>query len=67
MQSIQPKEALSTDTKGGVTLTNLAGGKYFFTCDETLLENGTLSLIEDKHSQRAILPSENDIKDGLLK
>ncbi len=67
LQSIQPKEALFTDTKGGVTITNLAGGKYFFTCDETIIENGTLSLIEDKHSQRAILPSENDIKDGLLK
>ncbi|CAN5449450.1 hypothetical protein BH20ACI1_BH20ACI1_21180 [soil metagenome] len=67
LQSIQPKEALSTDTKGGVTITNLAGGKYFFTCDETLLKENTLYLIEDKHSQRAIMPSENDIKDGLLK
>ncbi len=67
LQSIQPKEALSTDTKGGVTITNLSGGKYFFTCDETRLENETLFLIEDKHSSRAIMPSENDIKDGLLK
>ncbi len=67
LQSIQPKEALSTDTKGGVTITNLAGGKYFFTCDETRVEGKTLFLIEDKHSQRAVLPSENDIKDGLLK
>ena len=67
LQSIQPKEALSTDTKGGVTITNLNGGKYFFTCDETRVENQTLYLIEDKHSQRTIMPSENDIKDGLLK
>ncbi len=67
LQSIQPKEALSTDTKGGVTITNLNGGRYFFTCDETRIENQTLYLIEDKHSQRAIMPSENDIKDGLLK
>ncbi len=67
LQSIQPKEALSTDTKGGVTITNLNGGKYFFTCDETRIENQTLYLIEDKHSSRAIMPSENDIKDGLLK
>ncbi len=67
LQSIQPKEALSTDTKSGVTITNLAGGKYFFTCDETRFERDTLFLIEDKHSQRAVLPSENDIKDGLLK
>ncbi len=67
LQSIQPKEALSTDTKGGVTITNLGGGKYFFTCDETRVEGKTLFLIEDKHSQRTVLPSENDIKDGLLK
>ncbi len=68
LQSIQPKEALSTDTKGGVTITNLAGGKYFFTCDETRVENNkTLFLIEDKHSSRTVLPGENDIKDGLLK
>ena len=66
-ESIQPKEALATDTKGKVTITNFAGGKYFFTCDETLVENNSLFLIEDKHSQRAKLPSENDIKDGLLK
>ena len=67
LSSIQPKEALLTDTKGGVTITNLNGGRYFFTCDETRVEDGTLYLIEDKHSQRAIMPSENDIKDGLLK
>lgn len=67
LESIQPKEALATDTKGGVTITNLAGGKYYLTCDETRVENKTLYLIEDKHSSRTILPSENDIKDGLLK
>jgi hypothetical protein len=67
LQSIQPKEALSTETKGSVTITNLGGGKYFFTCDETRVEGKTLFLIEAKHSQRTILPSENDIKDGLLK
>ncbi|MEO8071816.1 MAG: VWA domain-containing protein [Acidobacteriota bacterium] len=67
LQSVQPKEALSTDTKSGVTITNLNGGRYFFTCDETLLKENTLFLIEDKHSRRAIMPSENDIKDGLLK
>jgi VWFA-related protein len=67
LQSIQPKEALSTDTKGGVTITNLGGGKYYFTCDETRVEGKTLFLIEAKHSQRAILPGETDIKDGLLK
>lgn len=67
IESIQPKEALSTDTKGAVTITNLAGGKYYFTCDETRIAGKTLFLIEAKHSRRAVLPSENDIKDGLLK
>lgn len=63
----QPKEALSTDTKAKVTINNALFGKYFFTCDETKIEEQTLYLIEAKHSQRAKFPSKNDIKDGLIK
>jgi VWFA-related protein len=63
----QPKEALATDTKGKVTITNALFGKYFFTVDETRLEPGTVYLIEAKHSSRAKLPGKNDIKDGLVK
>lgn len=63
----QPKEALSSDTKGKITINNALFGKYFFTCDETKIEGGNLFLIEAKHSQRSKLPSENDIKDGLVK
>lgn len=66
-QTLQPKEALSSDTKGRVTISDQSGGKYFFTCDETRLENKTIYLIEDKHSSRAKMPSPSDIKDGLLK
>ena len=66
-QTLQPKEALSSDTKGKVTITNALFGKYFFTVDETRLEPKTVYLIEAKHSQRSKLPSENDIKDGLVK
>ena len=66
-QTLQPKEALSSDTKGRVTISDQNGGKYFFTCDETKLENKTIYLIEDKHSSRAKMPSPSDIKDGLLK
>jgi len=66
-QTLQPKEALSSDTKGKVTITNALLGKYFFTVDETRLEPKTLYLIEAKHSQRSKLPSANDIKDGLVK
>ena len=63
----QPKEALATDTKEKVTITNALFGKYFFTVDETRIEPKTVYLIEAKHSQRTKLPSKNDIKDGLIK
>jgi hypothetical protein len=66
-QTEQPKEALSTDTKAKVTINNSLFGRYFFTCDETRVENKTLYLIEAKHSQRAKFPAKNDIKDGLIK
>ncbi len=66
-QTIQPKEALSSDTKGRVTISDKSGGKYFFTCDETKVENKTVYLIEDKHTIRSKMPSQSDIKDGLLK
>jgi len=66
-QTDQPKEALATDTKNKVTITNALFGKYYFTVDETLIEPRTVYLIEAKHSQRAKLPSRNDIKDGLIK
>jgi hypothetical protein len=65
--TIQPKEALDSDTKARVTITNALFGKYFFTCDETKIEENNVWLIEAKHSERNILPPENDIKDGLLK
>jgi VWFA-related protein len=65
--TLQPKEALSSDTKGRVTITDQNGGLYFFTCDETKIEGKTLTLMEAKHSARAKMPSASDIKDGLLK
>ncbi len=66
-QTLQPKEALSSDTKGKVTITNALFGKYFFTVDETRIEPKTVYLIEAKHSVRSKFPSRNDIKDGLVK
>ena len=56
-QTLQPKESLSSDTKGRVTITDNLGGKYYFTCDETRIENDTIFLIEAKHSSRAKMPS----------
>ncbi|MBA3334246.1 MAG: VWA domain-containing protein [Acidobacteria bacterium] len=66
-QTVQPKEALETATKQRLTITNALFGKYFFTVDETRKESKTVYLIEAKHSQRTILPNENDIKDALVK
>jgi len=67
MQTIQPKEALSTLTKAIITIENYLGGKYYFTTDEIRIESKNIYLIEGKHSKNALLPSNGDIKDGLLK
>ncbi|KAA6320278.1 hypothetical protein EZS27_029926, partial [termite gut metagenome] len=65
--TIQPKESLSTLTKAKITITNYLGGQYFFTVDEISFVGNKINLIEGKHSKNALLPSINDIKDGLLK
>jgi len=67
MQTIQPKEALSTLTKATITIENYLGGKYYFTTDEIKIEKNKVYLIESKHSKNELLPSKGDIKDGLLK
>jgi len=66
-QTIQPKEQLSTLSKAKITLTNYLGGQYFLTVDEVNFNNNYVQLIESKHSKTKLLPSENDIKDALLK
>lgn len=43
------------------------GGIYYFTCDEIKIEGKNIYLIESKHTSKGLLPSEEDIKDGLLK
>jgi hypothetical protein len=67
MQTIQPKEYLSTDTKAMITIENYLGGLYHFTTDEIDFCGSDIRLIEDKHSRKEALPSKGDIKDGLLK
>ncbi|MDI6738167.1 MAG: hypothetical protein QME12_06685 [Nanoarchaeota archaeon] len=62
----QPKEQVS-GSKATITICNHLGGEYFLTADETEIDNRTLFLIEAKNSKRSKLPSEADIKDGLLK
>ncbi|MEZ4907838.1 MAG: hypothetical protein R2771_09435 [Saprospiraceae bacterium] len=67
MQTVQPKEALSTLTKATITIENYLGGKYYFTTDEIKIDNKDVYLIEGKHSINSKLPNIGDIKDGLLK
>ena len=62
----QPKEAVN-GSKGTITIENYLGGLYFLTVDETLTKKDEICLIEAKHSSNNILPSADDIKDGLIK
>ena len=62
----QPKEYL-TGVKATITIKNYLGGYYYFTCDEAEVYKNKLCLIEAKHTKTGVLPSESDIKDGLIK
>lgn len=64
--TIQPKERLS-GIKATLTIKNYLGGYYFFTCDEVNIEKEAIYLIEGKHSKQSLIPSLEDIKDGLVK
>jgi hypothetical protein len=65
-KTIQPKENVSGE-KGIVTIKNYLGGIYYFTADEIELKKNMINLIEAKHSKTNLLPSLDDIKDGLVK
>jgi hypothetical protein len=67
VETIQPKEKLSTLSKAKIIIHNYLGGEYFFTTDEIDFDANCIYLIEGKHSNKGLLPSESDIKDGLLK
>jgi hypothetical protein len=64
--TVQPKEKLS-GIKATLTIKNYLGGYYFFTCDEVSIRKGTICLVEGKHSKQSLVPSLEDIKDGLVK
>ena len=53
--------------KTTLTIKNYLGGFYFFTCDEIKIDNNDIYLIEGKHSKHGVIPSLEDIKDGLMK
>ena len=63
----QPKEHIGIGQKAKIAIENYLGGQYFFTIDDVFLRDDTLYLCESKHSKNALLPSADDIKDGLLK
>lgn len=65
--TFQPKERLGKGVKATLTIENYLGGMYYFTVDEVYIKSKHVYLIESKHTKRHILPSRNDIKDGLLK
>lgn len=65
--TLQPKEYIGIGQKSKIIIENYLGGQYFFTIDDVLFENGILYLCESKHSKNALLPSDDDIKDGFLK
>lgn len=67
IETTQPKESLSVGIKTAIEIENYLGGKYFLTVDDVIIHNNKYELIESKHSKKAILPGENDIKDGLIK
>lgn len=61
------KESVGIGEKTKIEIENYLGGYYYFTIDDVLDKNNILYLIESKHSKNSILPSNDDIKDGLLK
>ncbi|HNZ25813.1 MAG TPA: hypothetical protein PLG34_12055 [Spirochaetota bacterium] len=65
--TIQPKEYLSNGIKAQINIKNYLGGIYYLTSDEAMLEKNKIFIIEGKHSKNNVLPSLDDIKDGLLK
>lgn len=65
--TLQPKEQINIGQKTKITIQNYLGGQYFFTIDEVFCKNNVLYICESKHSKNALLPSNDDIKDGLLK
>jgi hypothetical protein len=73
-QSAQKRESSFTQphenvdgSKATLTITNYLKGNYFFTCDESRIEDNNVFLIEAKHTTKDSLPSPGDIKDGLIK
>ncbi len=63
----QPKESLSNGEKMTIEIENYLGGNYFLTVDDVIIIKNTYYLTESKHTKSGLIPSLDDIKDGLLK
>ncbi|MCX7948342.1 MAG: hypothetical protein N2504_07140 [candidate division WOR-3 bacterium] len=62
------KKAQGRETKKApIDVCNYLGGVYHFTVDEVEFKDDHIYLIECKHSKGGVLPSVDDVKDGLLK
>lgn len=62
----QPKE-FTEGEKSDITITNFYNGFYAFTVDEAYIERDKIRLVEAKHTERTLLPSMEDMKDGIVK
>lgn len=67
IRTVQPKEKTNPNEKASLSIHNYLGGQYYFTADEARIAGDKLELVESKHTNRGILPSRSDVKDGLLK
>lgn len=66
LQTTQPKESV-IEEKAKITIQNYLGGLYYLTVDEVVIKKEKIWLIEKKHSKNALVPSMNDIKDGIVR
>ena len=67
VHTIQPKEKIADGIKAQINITNYLGGTYYLTCDEVIIKNNDIQLIEAKHTKSGKIPSIDDIKEGFIK
>ena len=65
--TFQVNERLGLGEKMKIIIGNYLGGLYNLTIDDVIIEDGIFYLMECKNTNHSIIPSNDDIKDGLLK
>ncbi len=66
-QTVHINEYLSDGSKAIFNIRNYLGGLYYLTVDEVIKEGDFYIIQESKNSTKRLLPSLDDIKDGLFK